>query len=57
VAITHQKFAELHFEILEHPAYSPNFDYSLFPNLKKRLKGKLSGTEKATLDVNGWFET
>jgi hypothetical protein len=35
-AITHQKLAEIHFEVLKHPAYSPDSapsDYYLFPNL------------------------
>jgi histone-lysine N-methyltransferase SETMAR len=54
-AITHHKFAELNFEVLKHPAYSPDFapsDYYLFPNLKKHLKGiKL----EATLAADGWF--
>jgi hypothetical protein len=35
-AITHQILADLHFEVLKHPTYSPNMapsDYCLFPNL------------------------
>jgi hypothetical protein len=35
-AITHQKLADHHFEVLKHPAYSPDLassDYYLFPNL------------------------
>jgi hypothetical protein len=35
-AITHQKLADLHFEVLKHPAYSPNLapsDYYFFSNL------------------------
>jgi hypothetical protein len=34
--ITHQKLADLHFEVLKHPAYSPDLapsDYCLFSNL------------------------
>jgi hypothetical protein len=34
--ITHQKFAELHFEVLKQPVYSPVLapsDYYLFPDL------------------------
>jgi hypothetical protein len=58
-AITHQKLADLHFEVLKHPAYSPalaHLDYYLFPNLKKRLKGrKFSSTEEATSAADGWF--
>jgi histone-lysine N-methyltransferase SETMAR len=36
VAITHQKLADLHFEVLKHPAYSSDLapsDYYLFLNL------------------------
>jgi hypothetical protein len=36
VAIKHQKLADLHFEVLKHPAYSPDLApsyYYLFPNL------------------------
>jgi hypothetical protein len=35
-AITHHKLADLHFEVLKNPAYSPDFapsDHCLFPNL------------------------
>jgi hypothetical protein len=52
-AIMHQTLADLHFEVLNHPAYSPDSelsDYYLFPNLKNNLRGrKFSSTEKATL--------
>jgi histone-lysine N-methyltransferase SETMAR len=58
-AITHQKLADHHFEVLKHPAYSPDLahsDYYLFPNLKKHLKGrKFSSLEEATLAADGWF--
>jgi histone-lysine N-methyltransferase SETMAR len=58
-AITHQKLEDLHFEILKHPAYSPDLvplDYYLFPNLKKHLKGrKISSIIEATLAADGWF--
>jgi histone-lysine N-methyltransferase SETMAR len=57
--ITHQKLADLHFEVLKHPAYSPNLtpsDYYLFPNNKKHLKRrKFSIIEEATLAPKGWF--
>jgi hypothetical protein len=57
--ITHQKLADLHFEVLKHTAYSPDFvssDYYLFPNLKKHLKGrKFSSIDKVTLTADGWF--
>jgi hypothetical protein len=55
----HQKFADLHFEVLKHPVYSPDLspsDYYVIPNLKKLLKGrKFSRTEEATLAVDRWF--
>jgi histone-lysine N-methyltransferase SETMAR len=58
-AIIYLKLADVHFEVLKHPAYSPDLapsDYCLFPNLKKRLKGrKFLSTKEATLAVNGWF--
>jgi histone-lysine N-methyltransferase SETMAR len=57
--ITHHKLADFHFEVLNHPAYSPDLspsDYYLIPNLKKHLEGrKFSSTEEATLAANGWF--
>jgi hypothetical protein len=37
-AIMHPELADLHFEVLKHPAYSPDLapsNYYLFPNLKK----------------------
>jgi hypothetical protein len=42
-AITHQKIADIHFEVLKHLAYSPELapsDYYISPNLKKHLKGR-----------------
>jgi hypothetical protein len=57
--ITHQKLADLHFQILKHPAYSPDLtssDYCLFPNLKKRFTGrKFLSIGEATLAAGGWF--
>jgi hypothetical protein len=51
--------ADLHFEVLKHPAYSPDLapsDYYLFPNLKKYLKGRqFFSIEEATSAVDGWF--
>jgi histone-lysine N-methyltransferase SETMAR len=59
VTSTHQKLADLHLEVLKHPAYSPDLassDYCLFPNLKKYLKGrKFSSIEEATLAPDRWF--
>jgi hypothetical protein len=41
-AIIHKKLADLHFEVLKTPAYSPDLAPSdIFPNLKKRLKVKV----------------
>jgi histone-lysine N-methyltransferase SETMAR len=40
--ITHQKLADLHFEVLKHSGYSPDLapsNYYLFPNLEKHFKG------------------
>jgi hypothetical protein len=57
-AITYQKLADLHFEILKHAAYSPylaSLDYYLFPNLKKHLKGRFSSTEETILAVDERF--
>jgi hypothetical protein len=54
-AITHQKLAYLHFEVLKHPAYSPDLapsDYYLFRNLEGR---KFLRTEEAILAADGWF--
>jgi histone-lysine N-methyltransferase SETMAR len=56
-AITHQKLTDLHFEVLKHPAYSPDLapsDYYLLANLTKHLMGrKFSSTEEATLAAGG----
>jgi histone-lysine N-methyltransferase SETMAR len=41
VDLMHQKMADLHFEVLKHPAYSPDLaplDYCLSPNLKKHFE-------------------
>jgi hypothetical protein len=48
----HQKLADLHFEVLKDPDYSPDFsplDYYLFPTIMKHLKGgRFSSIEEAT---------
>jgi histone-lysine N-methyltransferase SETMAR len=55
-AITHQKLAYLHFEVLKHPTYSPDLaasDYCHFSNLKKHIKGrKISSIEEAKLSAD-----
>jgi hypothetical protein len=53
VAITHQKLADLHFEVQKHPAYSPNLaplNYYLFPDFKGR---KFLSNDEVTLTVMG----
>ncbi|KAG5324969.1 SETMR methyltransferase, partial [Acromyrmex heyeri] len=43
------KFNEFHYELLPHPAYSPDLapcDYFLFPNLKKWFRGKRVSTKE-----------
>jgi hypothetical protein len=51
--------ADLHLEVLKHPACSPDLtpaDNCLFPNLKKHIKGSmLSCIKQATLAVDLWF--
>jgi hypothetical protein len=58
-AITHQKCADLHFEVMKHLVFSPDFDpldYYLFPNLKKHLKWKTFwNISEATFAVDRWF--
>jgi histone-lysine N-methyltransferase SETMAR len=54
-ATMHLKLADIHFEVLKHPAYSPDLapsDYCLFPNLKEQ---KFSSNEEVTLAADGWF--
>ncbi|CAK9809133.1 Histone-lysine N-methyltransferase SETMAR [Anthophora quadrimaculata] len=54
------KCATLHYELLEHPPYSPDLapsDFHLFPNLKKFLRGKrFSSNEKVIATANDYFE-
>jgi hypothetical protein len=51
--------ADLHFEVLKHPAYSSHLapsNYHVFPNLKKHLKGtKFSTSEDVMYVVDDWF--
>jgi histone-lysine N-methyltransferase SETMAR len=57
--ITQQKLADLHFEVLTDPAYSPDLapsDYHLFPNLRKHLKGmKFVPIEDVMSAADTWF--
>lgn len=49
------------FQVLEHPAYSPDLapcDYYLFPNLKKHLRGKRFMDDSEVMSaVNEYFES
>jgi len=57
--ITQRKLADLHFEVLKHPVYSPDLtssDRHVFPNLERHLKGtKFSTTENAMSATDEWF--
>lgn len=54
------KFHKLGYELLPHPAYSPDLapcDYFLFPNMKKWLGGKRFGSnEEVITETNDYFE-
>ncbi|KAG5332541.1 SETMR methyltransferase, partial [Acromyrmex charruanus] len=54
------KFNEFRYELLLHPAYSPDFapyDYFLFPNLKKWFGGKRFITrEQLIAEIEAYFE-
>jgi len=53
------KLRDLHYELLEHPPYSPDLapsDFSLFPKLKLFLAGHLfSSNQEAIAAVDGYF--
>jgi len=53
------KFRDLHYELLEHPPYSPDLapsDFYLFPKLKLFLAGqRFSSNQKATAAAEGYF--
>jgi histone-lysine N-methyltransferase SETMAR len=53
------KLRDLHYELLEHPPYSPDLDPSdffLFPKLKLFLAGqRFSSNQEATAVVEGYF--
>lgn len=59
--VTMAKIHELRYELLPHPAYSPDLapcDYYLFPNLKKWLGGKRFESNKEVItETNGYFES
>lgn len=58
--VARQKLADLRFEIVNHPPYSPDLapsDFHLFPNLKKFLAGKrFHSDEEVKLSVNEYFD-
>ncbi|GBP75472.1 Histone-lysine N-methyltransferase SETMAR [Eumeta japonica] len=59
--VTMAKIHELRYELLPHPAYSPDLapcDYYLFPNLKKWLAGKrFESNEEVITETNAYFES
>jgi histone-lysine N-methyltransferase SETMAR len=54
-----RKLRDLHYELLEHPPYSPDLapsDFCLFPKLKFFLTGQcFSSNQVATTAVEGYF--
>jgi histone-lysine N-methyltransferase SETMAR len=54
-----EKLRDLHYELLEHPPYSPDlaqFDFYLFPKLKPFLAGqRFSSNQVATAAVEGCY--
>ena len=53
------KINELHFELLPHPAYSPDLassDFYLFPKIKRWLQGqKFLSNEEVKWETDGYF--
>ena len=53
------KLRDLHYELLEHPPYSPDLapsDFSLFPKVKLFLAGqRFSSNHEAIAAVEGYF--
>jgi len=53
------KLRDLHYELLEHPPYSPDLapsDFSLFPKLKLFLAGQRSSSNQVVIAaVKGYF--
>jgi histone-lysine N-methyltransferase SETMAR len=54
-----EKLRDLHYEMLEHPPYSPDLtpsDFCLFPKLKLFLAGqRFSSNQEAIAAVEGYF--
>lgn len=57
--LTMAKINELHYELLEHPPYSPDLapsDFHLFPHLKKFMRGqRFSSNEEVIAAVEAYF--
>jgi histone-lysine N-methyltransferase SETMAR len=55
-----EKLRDLHYELLEHPPYSPDLapsDFCLFPKPKLVLTGqRFSSNQEAIAAVEGYFE-
>ena len=55
------KIQDIGFQILDHPAYSPDLapsDFFLFGNLKKSLRGVQYGSDEEVIEaVEGYFES
>jgi histone-lysine N-methyltransferase SETMAR len=56
----YEKLANLSFQFLDHPPYSPDLapsDYRLFPGLKKHLKGRhLSSDAEVIAAAETWLD-
>jgi transposase len=53
-----RKLRDLHYELLEHPLYSPDFtpsDFFLFPKLKLFLAGQCFALNQETIAATGWY--
>lgn len=54
------KLSEIHFELVDHPSYSPDLaisDFFLFKNLKKWLAGKrFISNEEVIAETNAYFQ-
>ena len=60
IAKKRPQMAELHFELLPHPPYSPDLapsDYYLFADMKRMLQGKRFGSNEEVIDeTEAYFE-
>ena len=52
-----KKLAYRGFQCLDHPPYSPDLAYLLFPGLKKQLKGRHFSSDMEVIDaVETWLD-